>query len=356
MDWYYGCENSEFVLPKDQEDLLERYSSPGRWSEWGIKAPECFNSTQEEYLTKNTDATEVEFNFIDKSFEDEIEFDPYLQDKDQSSSSSVCGGLSEQFQQTGLSCDHQSKYELQDLSTFEHVDDIFLYKQLYKNEPVIAWDSVLEDFPCVENLHKSFLYPENQSSNTNGVVQKDVAASGFVPCNSDSKDCQDIEARGTKIVDPFEQSNGDKIMPEQLSLEEFTLQGFEMLIAQLTEKTRICFRDALFRLAKNTKHVVEDLDGDLNMHQEMPHSVYNETMRSVDKKPMESETNIVDRAVANLMFNKMEINILDIPFTTLVNMKREVTGSRVLQEQSSKALDVTQKSHSPHPEKLPAHA
>ncbi|XP_027909392.1 protein LNK3-like isoform X2 [Vigna unguiculata] len=343
MDWYYGCENSEFVLPKDQEDLLERYSSPGRWSEWGIKAPECFNSTQEEYLSKNTDATEVEFNFIDKSFEDEIEFDPYLQDKDQSSSSSVCGGLSEQFQQTGLSCDHQSKYELQDLSTFEHVDDIFL-------------DSVLEDFPCVENLHKSFLYPENQSSNTNGVVQKDVAASGFVPCNSDSKDCQDIEARAIKILDPFEQSNGDKIMPEQLSLEEFTLQGFEMLIAQLTEKTRICFRDALFRLAKNTKHVVEDLDGDLNMHQEMPHSVCNETMRSVDKKPMESETNIVDRAVANLMFNKMEINILDIPFTTLVNMKREVTGSRVLQEQSSKALDVTQKSHSPHPEKLPAHA
>ncbi|WVZ02896.1 hypothetical protein V8G54_023702 [Vigna mungo] len=146
-------------------------------------------------------------------------------------------------------------------------------------------------------------------------------------------------------------------MPEKLSLEECTLLGFEMLVAQFTEKTRICFRDALFRLAKNTKqHAVEDLDGDLNMHQEMPHSVYNETMRSVDKKPMESETNIVDRAVANLMFNKMEINILDIPLTTLVNMKREVTGSKILQEQSSKALDVTQKSHSLHPEKLPAHA
>ncbi|XP_014492667.1 protein LNK3 isoform X2 [Vigna radiata var. radiata] len=343
MDWYYGCENGEFFLPKDQEDLLERYSSPGCWSEWGTKAPECLNST-EEYLTKNTEETEVEFNFIDKSFKDEIEFDPYLQDKDQSCSSSVCGGLSEQFQQTALSCDRQSKYELQDLSTFEHVDDFFL-------------DSVLEDFPCVENLHKSFLYHENQSSNTNDAVQKDVAASGFVPCNSDSKDCLDIEARAIKILDPSEQSNGDKIMPEKLSLEECTLLGFEMLVAQFTEKTRICFRDALFRLAKNTKqHAVEDLDGDLNMHQEMPHSVYNETMRSVDKKPMESETNIVDRAVANLMFNKMEINILDIPFTALVNMKREATGSKVLQEQSSKALDVTQKSHSPQPEKLPAHA
>ncbi|XP_052733873.1 protein LNK3 isoform X4 [Vigna angularis] len=341
MDWYYGCENGEYFLPKDQEDLLERYSSPGCWSEWGIKAPECLNST-EEYLTKNTEETEVEFNFIDKSFKDEIEFDPYLQDKDQSSSSSVCGGLSEQFQHTALSCDRQSKYELQDLSTFEHVDDFFL-------------DSVLEDFTCVENLHKSFLYPENPSSNTND--HKDVAASGFVSCNSDSKDCLDIEARTIKILDPFEQSNGDKIMPEKLSLEECTLLGFEMLVAKFTENTRICFRDALFRLAKNTKqHAVENLDGDLNLHQEMPHSVYNETMRSVDKKPMESETNIVDRAVANLMFNKMEINILDIPFTTLVNMKREVTGSKVLQEQSSKALDVTQKSHSPHPEKLPAHA
>ncbi|ESW05676.1 hypothetical protein PHAVU_011G200200 [Phaseolus vulgaris] len=332
MDWYYGCENSEFLAPKDLENLLERYPSPGCWSEWGIEAPESFNSPQE-YLTKDTDETEVEFNFFDKSFKDEIEFDPYLQDKDQSSSSSVCGGLSEQFQQTALSCDHQSKYQLQDLSTFEHVDDIFLYKQLYKNEPVTTWDSVLVDFPCVESRHKSFFYPENQSSNTNGGVLKDVAASGFFPCNSDSKNCLDIEAREIKILDPFVQTNGDKTMHEQLSLEEFTLQGFEMLIAQLSEKTRICFRDALFRLAKNTKqHVEEDLDGDLNMHQERPHSVYNGTMRSEDKKPMESETNSVDRAVANLMFNKMEINILDIPFTTLVNLKQEVTGSKCLQE------------------------
>jgi len=54
--------------------------------------------------------------------------------------------------------------------------------------------------------------------------------------------------------------------------------------------------------------------------------------RSEDKKPMESETNSVDRAVANLMFNKMEINILDIPFTTLVNLKQEVSGSKGLEE------------------------
>ena len=74
----------------------------------------------------DTDETEVEFNFIDESFKNEIEFDPCLYDKDQSSSSSACGGLPEQsFQQTELSCDHQ----LQDQSTLEQKDDIFLYKR-----------------------------------------------------------------------------------------------------------------------------------------------------------------------------------------------------------------------------------
>ncbi|KAH1148497.1 hypothetical protein AAZX31_15G215500 [Glycine max] len=326
MDWYYGCESSDLLVSKDQENLLERHPSPENWSEWGINAPEGFNSPQE-YLIMDTDETEVEFNFIDESFNNEIEFDPCQYDKDQSSSSSACGGFAEQsFQQMALTCDHQ----LQDRSTFKHTDDIFL-------------DSVLEDFPCVENLHKSFSYLENQCSNTTGGVQKDIAASGFVPCNSDSKDCLDIEDHAVKVLDTFEQSNGDDTMLEQLSLEEYTLQAFEMLIAQFTEKTRISFRDALYRLARNTKqHVIEDLDGGLNMHQEMPDSVYHETMRSEDNKPMESESNSVDRAVANLMFNKMEINILDLPLTTLVNLKQEVIGSKCLLGKSSKSLDVTQ--------------
>ncbi|XP_020240023.1 protein LNK3 isoform X1 [Cajanus cajan] len=333
MEWYYGCENSGFLVPNEQENLVERHPSPERWSEWGISTP------PQECLMMDTNETEEEFNFIDESFNNEIEFDHSKYDKDQSSSSSVCGGLTDQsFQQTALSCDHhhQPKYQLQDLSTFECTDDIFLYKQLYKHEPVIAWDSVLEDFPCVESLHKSFFYPENQcSSNTTGGVQKDFAASDLVPCNLDSKDCLDIEGHAVKVLDPFEQSNGDDTMLEQFSLEEFTLQDFEMIIAQFTEKTRIGFRDAMYRLARNTKqHVVEDLDGALN----------NETMRSEVKKPMESETNRVDRAVASLMFNKMELNILDLPLTTLVNLKQEVTGSKCLEGKRSKAFDVEQES------------
>ncbi|KAL2326331.1 hypothetical protein Fmac_025389 [Flemingia macrophylla] len=315
MEWYYGCGNSGFLVPNEQEDLVERHPSPESWSEWVI------STSPQECLMMDTNETEEEFNFIDENFNNEIEFDHSKYDKDQSSSSSVCGGLTDQsFQQTALSCDHyQPKYQLQDLSTFECTDDIFL-------------NSVLEDIPCVESLHKSFFYPENQCSNTTGGVQKDIAASDLVPCNSYSKNCLDIEEHAVKVLDPLEQSNGDETMLDQFSLEEFALQDFVMIIAQFTEKTRISFRDAMYRLARNTKqHVVEDLDGAPDTHQAVPESVYNETMRSEDKKPMESETNSVDRAVASLMFNKMELNILDLPLTALVNMKQEVTGSKCLQ-------------------------
>lgn len=123
MEGYDGCGDSGFVVPKSHEDSLERYPSPDSWSNWGISAPEGFDS-KEECLIMDTDETEVEFNFIDESFNDEIEFDPCLYDH--SSSSSVSGGQS--FQQTTFSCHHEPKYQLQDLSTFDRTDDIFLYK------------------------------------------------------------------------------------------------------------------------------------------------------------------------------------------------------------------------------------
>ena len=66
--------------------------------------------------------------------------------------------------------------------------------------------------------------------------------------------------------------------------------------------------------------------------------------RSDDKKPMESGTNIVDRAVANLMFNKMEINLQDVPLTTSFDGK-EVIGSEDLEGNGSEDLNLAQKFH-----------
>ncbi|CAI8607447.1 unnamed protein product [Vicia faba] len=285
MDWYYGCGTNDFVVPGGQ-DLMASHPSQENWSKWGINAPEGYNSPKN-FMSMDSNTSEAEFNFDGESFSNRVKFESSSYDKAQSSSSSVCEGLTDQsFQQTSLSRNHhhrQTNYQLQELSSsFEQTDDIFL-------------DSILEDYPCAENLNKSFyFYPENQCSNSPGGLQRDMAASESLSCNSNSDDCLNIET--LQILDHSEQFNGDESMHTHSSIEESTLQNLEAIISQFNDKTRISFRDALYRLARDTKqqHTVDDLDGDISMQ---------EAMRSNDNQAMESETNSVDRAVANLMFN-----------------------------------------------------
>ncbi|CAL0303644.1 unnamed protein product [Lupinus luteus] len=302
MDSYYGCGIDDFRVPEDQ-DLLDRHPSPENWSEWGGNASEGFDSPKK-YFTINTNSTLLEFDFMNESFDHESKLEYSLHDKDQSTSSSAFGGFFEQSSQQPTISSDQPNYELQDISCFEQTDDIFL-------------DSMIDDLSCIENQHKAFyFYSENPCSNTHRGSQEDLEASKSVPYNSNSSDL-DIE------------SNRDETMHEQSSLEESILQNLEMAIAQFNGKTRICFRDALYRLAKDTKqqHLVENLDGGLNMQESMPHEVLNETMRPEDKEPMKSDTNNVDRAVANLMFHKMEINMQDLSLTISVNSNQEVNGT-----------------------------
>ena len=129
MDWYYGSGINDFLVSKDQ-NMSDRLPSPDSWSNWGISASGAFNSPRK-FSVMDVNPTEVEFNFNDESFNNEIELEleleSCLQEKDPSSSSSVCGGLPEQsFQRAALSCD-QPNYQLQDLSKSEQMDDIFLY-------------------------------------------------------------------------------------------------------------------------------------------------------------------------------------------------------------------------------------
>lgn len=120
MAWYSGSGINDLV-PKG-EDIWDRLPSPDTWQNWGINAPEGFNSPKK-FSTMDSSSREVELDFNDESFNNEIELESSLLEKDQSSSSSVCGGLPEQsFQRTALSCD-----QLQDVSRFEHMDDNFLY-------------------------------------------------------------------------------------------------------------------------------------------------------------------------------------------------------------------------------------
>ncbi|XP_017984906.1 PREDICTED: uncharacterized protein LOC18587089 isoform X1 [Theobroma cacao] len=137
-----------------------------------------------------------------------------------------------------------------------------------------------------------------------------------------------------KILAPPERNSETGFVSEGISLEESVLQELEMVTVQLSNKTRICFRDAFYRLAKNSKQnpVVINQHGNVCVRTHAPMwIVYEEKMRSGRKETTESETNSIDRAIANLTFNNMETNVRDFPIATPAKSKQHairVTGQK----------------------------
>ncbi|MED6169329.1 hypothetical protein PIB30_020463 [Stylosanthes scabra] len=173
-------------------------------------------------------------------------------------------------------------------------------------------------------------------------LQKHTAAS-----NSD--DFLDIKALPANVLDSYDQSSRGEVLNEQSSLEAFILNDLEMVIGQFTEKTRICFRDALYRLARNNEqqHSVQDQEKGVDIKNHI------QTTRSQEKIPMESETNCVDRVIANLMFNKMEYNMHGLPMmTSTVSSEQEASHSNGLCSKNSTASKPAQKFHYPNHQKL----
>ncbi|KAB2594835.1 hypothetical protein D8674_030285 [Pyrus ussuriensis x Pyrus communis] len=219
--------------------------------------------------------------------------------------------------------------------------------------------SLLGDLPGSENAHKSFYFCSDSNgmlptdcistsmslespsisssvhsagnsmclqthalSPTVGSDKGDFTTSQFIQCNSEHKDCLPVKTA---------ESSMDGLGGEESSVEESVLHELEMVMKQLNEKTRICFRDSLYRLANNSKEnqATQSQDGDEAMENENPSSwtAQDETVRSGSKKRTESDTNTIDRAVANLMFNEMDFNAQDLSGGASLDSKQEVFGA-----------------------------
>ena len=124
MDMYYGTGVDDFVVPNDGQS--DRLPSPDSWSRWGISPSECFQSTNKCFSMYPQFNREL--NFSGNSLSGEVEMETSVNEKDLSSSSSACEGLSEaSLQQTTLSY-NRAYNQLEDLPGLDQMDDIFLYK------------------------------------------------------------------------------------------------------------------------------------------------------------------------------------------------------------------------------------
>lgn len=348
MEWYYGSGMDDVVVPNDGGS--DRLPSPDSWSKWGISASECFQPTNKCFSIYPQFTKELNYN--GSSLFDDMEMETSVNEKDLSSSSSVCEGFSEDSLQQTTHSLNRTNNQLEDLAGLEQMDDIFL-------------SSLLDDLPGAENVHKSFyfcpdssgLLPtdnistsmslESQSFSSSahsagsskylknhafspavGSEKGHATTSQYIQCNSEQKACPSVKAES--VFPPPEQGSMNGLLGEETSVEESVLHELEMVMTQLNEKTRICFRDALYRLANNSKGnlATQSQDGDQASEIEEPSSwaAQDETIRSGSNKGTESETNTIDRAIANLMFNEMDFSAQPLSGGAPLDPKQEANG------------------------------
>lgn len=105
---------------------------------------------------------------------------------------------------------------------------------------------------------------------------------------------------------------------KEISMEESVLQHLENLTSQLTEETRICFRDSLYRLADNSKH--HDACQSRNTMPDQDSTWFSE------EETTELQTNVIDRTVANLLFSNVEFGASEgssLDFTEATNIRQD---------------------------------
>ncbi|XP_022885054.1 protein LNK3-like isoform X2 [Olea europaea var. sylvestris] len=125
-------------------------------------------------------------------------------------------------------------------------------------------------------------------------------------CNNGVNDDPLSVAKAMEVDIPFslEHNSSDKHIAEEVtSMEESVYLELRSLTVKLTESTRICIRDALYRLAKNSKHEdTNHVPNENDTPEGCSPTIYREASRLGDTEEEES-TNAIDRTVANLLFN-----------------------------------------------------
>lgn len=96
--------------------------------------------------------------------------------------------------------------------------------------------------------------------------------------------------------------------------EAVALLELEDVMLQMSEKSRICFRDAMYRLAKSfeQKHNITQIRSEIAADRSFPSQVSCDNSRMGGPRSMEAATNMIDRTVANLMFNEKHCGLPEL--------------------------------------------
>ncbi|KAH0927409.1 hypothetical protein HID58_019665 [Brassica napus] len=269
MDCYSGMKFEELAVPNYQESSSsETYRSDGMWGGWSMNSPE---------------AAETCFNYDAFSGEGSL----YSQ---------MGMRTSEEEEETKRSKAFYGASSLHDFEGIEQMDDIFL-------------SSILEDVPGNDgDVHRA-------SSSYNSVGSSSLYGGNEVHMFHCHEMPMKEEAPFT-ISDLSEENMLDSQYGDELSSEELVLQDLQRASGKLTDETRKCFRDTFYRLARNSQEKFDSVSTNTEEFY-MPASryAYGDSTRMSREEEIESGTNSIDRAVANLTYNKMDSNISNFPLS-----------------------------------------
>ncbi|KAJ8646380.1 hypothetical protein MRB53_008128 [Persea americana] len=279
MDWYFSRESDDLLVPTGLEtsDVLcedDRSLLPNGWLQWGVTASESFKSpnntaieTTSKFNLGNSDSSGHGSDFLDGRRE--------LQ--------SFC-------------------HSMKGSSNIEQMDDIFLsslleedsrdMENVFQNQPSIGKNS-----SCMGNSKyvRTTSFPVAMGDlSDDWDNREDLPPWHFTP-----SDYEREEGSQTETVVAYS---------EEESLEEAVLQELRGTMSQLNQKTRICFRDALYRLAKSSRerHPADHSSAELIVEEPSVSSVQDERSRcSNSTTELKLESNAIDRTIMNLLFQKL---------------------------------------------------
>ncbi|KAG2317961.1 hypothetical protein Bca52824_021085 [Brassica carinata] len=272
MDCYSGMKFDELVVPNYHESSSsETYPSNGMWGGWSMNSPE---------------ASEKRFDYDGFGGEGLL----YGQ---------MSMRTSEEEEESKRSEAFYGASSLHDFEGIEQMDDLFL-------------SSILEDVPGNDgDVHRA-------STSNNRVGSSSMYGGRDVQMFH----CHDMplkEEAPFTISDLSEENMLDSQYVDELSSEELVLQDLQRASEKLTDETRKCFRDTFYRLARNSQEKFDSVNTNTEeFYMQTSRYAYDDNTRMSREEEIESETNSIDRAIANLTYNKMESNISNFPLSERV--------------------------------------
>ncbi|PHT40990.1 Cilia- and flagella-associated protein 20 [Capsicum baccatum] len=310
MDWFSRADDGYLVVPRGFDGFSPSSDS---WSKWDSTPFGNFKSGMKRNNMRSyvgAEDCEVTGNGLSSDVDMEkfgIDEEPF---DNAASQASYCN-----MDQWSSYPPEQLEFHLDNLASIDQLDDVFL-SSLLADGPT-GMDAADETSDLSTDSPHSMLMDDDQAGNedSNSEHMTTNSCAGTAKYFSAHAFTSPVDWRSREVNNPYllekapqpeiavklEHDKGDsRVSDKEISMEESILQHLENLTSQLTEQTRICFRDSLYRLADNSK---QDACQSRNAMTDQDSTWFSK------EEATESQTNVIDRTVANLLFSNVEFGV-----------------------------------------------